>query len=244
MNRQQRRFQSRTKNLPREFIASLGEAGVQPVAVAAQAERPPETPNPTLAAAEPFSFPVEQKPVVEYGDNEPRPVVEAEIDELLEWGLPKYQEIYPRCTAESVRPMLIMACRGGRMRFMRTANAASLFVAETTPWEPQLFVYQVLVVTRIYAPKEAYRLIRSAQRWAESIGAVGFEFGRARCSANVRDDKEFLSRLSPIIPDHKNESWVKILRKPVEEPEELAPGARMAAMGMPQKVTDESIRTV
>jgi hypothetical protein len=228
MNRQQRRYQSRTKNLPREFIAGLGEAGRQPIATAAQTERPAETPNPILGASEPFSFPVEQKPVQEYGDNDPRPVVEAEIDELMEWGLPKYQEIYPRCTAESVRPMLIMACRGGRMRFLRTANGAALFIAETTPWEPQLYVYQVLVVTRIAVPREALRLWRAGERWAREIGAIAYEFGGA-----PEDVAERIGR------DKAVTRYIKVLTPPIEEPEELMPGARMAAIGMEQRMENE-----
>ena len=219
--------------LPKAFIASLGDAGIQPDISAAQSSRPPETPNSMLGASEPFSFPPERKPAPVYDDFDVRPVVEAEIDGLMEWALEKYQEIYPRCTYDSVRPMLLMACRGGRMRFLRTKDATSLFIAETTPWEPELFVYQVFVVARITgAPKEAYRLIRASRRWAESIGAVGFEFGRARCSVNLRDGADFLRRLSVIVPDQKNESWVKILRPVVEEPAEIQPGARMAAMGM------------
>jgi hypothetical protein len=225
----------RARALPKTFIDSLGEAGQQPQLHAAHAERPAETPNPVLNAFEPFAFPAEPKMAHEYGDGEPRPVVEAEIEELMLWGLPKYQEIYPRCTYDSIRPLLLLACRGGRARFLRTKDATSLFFAETTPAEPELFVYQYFVVSRVNTGngyKEAYRLIRASQRWAESVGAVGFEFGRARCSVNIRDSVDFLKRLSVIVPDQKNESWVKVLRKPVEEPAEIAPGARMAAMGM------------
>lgn len=207
----------------------------QPTISTVAPSRPIETPNPMLTASEPFSFAPPARPIETLGEGDPRPVVEAEIDELMAWGLPRYQEIYPRCTAESVRPMLILATRGGRTRFLRTKDAASLFIAEVTPWEPELFVYQIFVVARVNngtSSKEAYRLIRDSRRWAESIGAIGFEFGRARCSANLRDGADFLKRLSVIVPGQKNESWVKILRPPRIEPAEIAPGARMAAMGM------------
>src|SRR5215469_5569672 len=107
--------------------------------------RPEETPNPILEASEPFSFTLPERPHNYRDDLEPRPVVEAEIDELMSWGMPRYQEVYPRCIEESVRPMLIMGCRGGRMRFLRTVDACGLFIAEVTPWEPALFVYQVFV---------------------------------------------------------------------------------------------------
>jgi hypothetical protein len=217
----------RTKILP-----PMGE---QPKLEAAIANRPPETPNPILDHSEGFSFPPPPRPPRDYSEFEPWPVVEAEIEELLEWGLPKYQEIYPRCQYDGVKAFLILACRGGRMRFLRTNTATSLFVAERTPWEPDLFVYQVFVVARSStgdAYKEAYRLIRSSRRWAEDIGAVGFEFGKARCSTNLQNSADFLKRLSVIVPEHKTELWTKILRPPIEEPKEIAPGARMAAMGM------------
>ena len=105
-----------------------------------------------------------------YGDNDPRPVVECEIDELMEWGITKMREIYPRCTAKSVRPMLVRACRDKKMRFLRTENAAALFLVETTPWEPEPYSYQVLIVTRIVAPHEFMRLI--LEQWRSGRGTL------------------------------------------------------------------------
>ena len=221
------RIVGRARVLPKSFIDTLGEAGVQPAPEAAQQMRPIETPNPMLAASEPFSFPPPQRMVEEYGDLDVRPVVEAEIEGLMEWGLPKYQEIYPRCTYDSIKPMLIMGCRGGRMRFLRTANAVGLFIAETTPWEPELYVWQVLVASRMQAPREVHRLLRAGKRWAEQIGAVGFEFGSA-----VRETTDRMR------PDSQVVRYIKILRKPVVEPAEIAPGARMAAMGMVRETAE------
>lgn len=200
---------------------------------AAKSNPPPVTRNPILEASEPFAFPTPTKPEPQIGPHEPRMVVEAEIDELMEWGLPLYQEIYPRCTEESVRPMLILATRGGRMRFLRTKEACSLFVVERTAWEPLLFAYQVFVVARFTtgaSDRGAYRLVRASKQWAEEIGAVGFEFGKARCSVNLQNSNEFLRHLSVIVPEQKNESWVKLLNQPVAE--DVGAGARMRAMEM------------
>lgn len=199
--------------------------GEQPELQAGIADRPPETPNPMLAASEPFSFDPPPRPNNFNDGLTPWPVVEADIEELLEWGLPRYQEIYPRCTYDSVKPMLIVATRGGRMRFLRTKNGASLFIAETTPWEPELYVYQVFVITRITAPKEAYRLVRESWRWAHEIGAVAFEFGRATQEA----EKLMMDRIRP---EGQAVRYVKALRPPVVVSDHTVPGARMIAMGM------------
>lgn len=211
----------RTVRLPKEFIDQLGEAGKQPPQVAAHQERPAETPNPMLVASEPFAFPPEPRRGHEYSEFDPRPVVEAEIEGLMEWGLPKYQETWPRCTYDSVKPMLIMACRGGRMRFLQTDNVVALFIAETTPWEPELYVWTVLVASRIDAAREVHRLLRAGKRWAEEIGAVGFEFGTAA--------RETMDRMRP---DSQVVRYIKTLRKPAAVSAVIAPGARMAAMGM------------
>lgn len=215
----------------------LPPMGEQPkIKGATPAERPAETPNLMLATGgEPFSFPLPPRPHNYDPALEPRLVVEAEIEELMEWGLPRYQEVYPRCTYDSIRPWLGLACRGGRLRFVRTDNAVGLFVAETTPEEPLLFVYQWIVVRRSSTgdqSKEAYRIIRAGERWGISIGAIGFQFGRGRCCLSLRDDKDFLRRLSRIVPDNVTELYTKVLRKPVDE--DTAPGARMRAMGIPQ----------
>jgi hypothetical protein len=174
--------------------------GKQPVLIAGVMERPAETPNPMHGATEPFSFPTARSlmPAPVYESTVPRRVVEAEIDDLLEWGMPRFLHRYPRCTAESVRPLLMVATRGGRYNFLRTASACALFVAETTPWEPLLSVFDVFVVSRPArgpggrvvdegagspawqaAKLEVPNLYKAGLAWARDIGAVTYHYGQS-----------------------------------------------------------------
>ena len=172
-------------------IPLMGEP--QPVLVAGHIERPSETPNPMDNAREPFSFPTgraRQAPT--YESTTPRRVVEAEIDELLEWGLPRFQIRYPRCTVDSVKPMLVMALYSNKFCFLRTSAACGLFIAEVTPWEPELTVQDVFVVGRprhkgeednaeppaLYRARvEAINICKAALRWSIDVGAVAFHYG-------------------------------------------------------------------
>lgn len=165
----------------------LPRMGEQPVLEAGRQERPTETPNPILASVEPFSFPTARDlmPARTHDSVIPRRVVEAEIDEILEWGLPRFLDRFPRCTPESVRPMLLVGVRGGRFNFVRTGNACGLFCAEVTPWEPLLTVYEVFVVSKGpgvrdgagVGPLEVPNIYRAGALWANEIGACGYRYG-------------------------------------------------------------------
>lgn len=124
----------------------------------------------------------------------PRRVTEADIADILSWGVPRFQRRYPRCTEESVRPMLLMALRSSQFCFLCTDMAAGLFVAERTPWEPELTVQDVFIVAKARQKVEegvsqteapdlyhgrahAANILRVAFRWAVDVGAVAFHYG-------------------------------------------------------------------
>lgn len=159
--------------LPRRKRAkTIRQMGHMPEVTAGEIQRIEQT-EPNLRSAEPFSFP---RAVMVKEVQALRRVVEAELEELLDWGVPKFQVRFPRCSRESVMPMLRMATRGGKMYFVRTDNACALFVAEVTPWEPLLFVYEVFVVSRIVAPWEERKLRQAGRDWAKDIKACEFRF--------------------------------------------------------------------
>lgn len=163
--------------LERKKAVVLPPMGDQPEIKAAVASRPPETPNPYANAFEPIVAPQRVIPAKFYGEKEVRRVVEAEIDELMSWGMIRFRVRYPRCQPENVRPMLQLATRGGRMAFLRTDNACGMFYAEITPWEPELVVHEVFVVSRKVVPREVLNLYKAGREWAREIGAVEYEFG-------------------------------------------------------------------
>lgn len=98
------------------------------------------------------------------------------------------------------------------MRFLRTENAAALFLVETTPWEPEPYCYQVLIVSRVVAPREFMRLMLAMEAWAEEIGAIGFEYGGI-------PGQDWDAAASRIGYDVKNTRYIKTLRNPAEERE-------------------------
>lgn len=162
------------ERLPRPKRAkTIRIMGKMPEVVGGEIQRIAQT-EPSTRSPEPFSFPraTMVKPIADV-----RRVNEAELDEMLEWGVPKFQQRFPRCSRESVRPLLQTATRGGKLYFVRTDNACALFVAEVTPWEPLLFVYEVFVVSRIVAPWEVRKLYYAGRDWAKDISACGFNYG-------------------------------------------------------------------
>lgn len=157
----------------RRRAKTIRRMGEMPELHAGEIQRVEQT-EPNLRSADPFSFGRIEliKPVETV-----RRVNEAELDELLDWGLERFQQRYPRCSRESVLPMLRAATRGGKMYFCRTDDVCGLFFAEVSPWEPMLFVYEVFVVSRVVAAWQVKKIYQAGRDWAKSIGACGYRFG-------------------------------------------------------------------
>lgn len=143
----------------------------------------PERPEMTADAPnvmDPVTISLERPPIKpDYSARTVRRVVPAEIDGILEWAVPRFQQRFPRCTPQSVWATLNLGCQGGNMLFVRTDSAVGLFIAERTPWEPELAVYDVFVCKKRDAQNEDERdaIYRAGLRWAEEIGAVSYQFG-------------------------------------------------------------------
>lgn len=190
-------FTSRARTIP--------IMGKQPKLSAGAIERPIETPNLTRGSAEPFSFPTARSLMAPqtYDSVIPRRVVEAELDELLQWAMPRLLQRWPRCTPESVRPMLLIATRGGRYCFLRTSVACALFVADRTWCEPDLVVESKFIISKpssgmggtgrtrdgaevgdLGTAPAHYRavklelpnLYKAGKKWAEDVGAVSYTY--------------------------------------------------------------------
>lgn len=170
-------------------------------------ERPPMIDNPLLVGMEPATIPTERAPAKrDFARSTVRRVVPAEIDELIGWGLPRFQQRFPRCTAQSIWPTLNLATQGGMMLFVRTESVCGLFVAERTPWEPDLAVYDVFVVKRREAADdERDAIYRAGLDWACEIDAVSYQYG-ASTGANL--DKV----ASTIGYNYRATGYIKVLR--------------------------------
>lgn len=106
----------------------------------------------------------------------PRQVTPGEVDELLTWGLPHFAVCFPDATRDNIRPMLMLACNGGKVRFVRTKHAVGLFALEATPWNPLGTVHKVFVVARQHAPAEVLAMYEEGLRWAAACGAKWYHF--------------------------------------------------------------------
>jgi hypothetical protein len=149
-----------------------------------------------------------QRPLLkpDYAPSTVRRVVPAEIDWIIEWGLPRFQKTYPRCTPQSIWGLLNQACQGGPFLFVRTDSACGLFYAERTPFEPELSVRDAFVVKRREgADSERDAIYRAGLRWAEEIGAVTYQYGS---STGVKLDKvaEVIGYDIPVY------AYIKVLR--------------------------------
>lgn len=151
-------------------------------------ERPEMVDNPQFNGFDPATIDVQRPPArPDYAPSTVRRVVPAEIDWLIEWGLPRFQKMYPRCTPQSIYALLNLACQGGQFLFVRTDSACGLFFAERTPFEPELVVRDAFVVKRREAADaERDAIYRAGLRWAEEIGAVNYRYGS---STGVKLDK-------------------------------------------------------
>jgi hypothetical protein len=166
--------------LARADPRAIPKMGEQPRLPKPKLEHPEMTDNPMHAGLEPVTIEPYRQPIKpDYARTAVRRVVPAEIDGLIAWGLPRFQKRFPRCTAQSIWGTLNLACQGGQMYFVRTESACGLFVAERTPWEPELAVYDVFVVKKrdLATDDERDAIYRAGLRWAEEIGAVTYQFG-------------------------------------------------------------------
>jgi hypothetical protein len=194
----------------------------QPVLQAGTIERPPVTPNPILEHQEPTSFPRERMPPPTYDSITPRLVTEADIDELLAWGLPRFQRRYPRATPEMIRPVLIAGTRGGRFRYLRTSVAQGMFEAVRTPWEPEIAVVDVFVVGRARQrenltdddkvlwkaqEQEVPNIIVAAYHWATDIGAVSFQVAQST-GINYQRVIEQVQKRIAVDADIQAQAWI------------------------------------
>jgi hypothetical protein len=166
-------------------IPRMGETPKLPKIVL---ERPEMTDNPQGNVLDPQTINIERPPIKrDYAPTTVRRVVPAEIDWILEWGIPRFQHRYPRCTPQAWYGELQLACNGGSFYFVRTDSACGLFVAIRTPEEPEITVLDRFVVKRREAADgEALSIYRSALEWAKSIGAVAYTFSS---STGVKLDK-------------------------------------------------------
>lgn len=103
---------------------------------------------------------------------------EADVQGIVSWALPKFQNRYPRATEDSVLPFLRNATRARHLRFFVSDNGASLWNASRTPWEPELTVSDVFVVVKEpnFAAVHAMRHYLAGLAWAQEVGAVEFFF--------------------------------------------------------------------
>jgi hypothetical protein len=194
----------------------------QPALTAGTIERPPVTPNPILEREDPTSFPRERMPEPLYDSITPRIVTEADIDELLTWGLPRFRRRYPRATPELIRPVLFAGTRGGRFRYLRTSVAQGLFEAIRTPWEPEIAVVDVFVVGRARQrdnltdedkvlwkaqEQEVPNIIVAAYLWAMDIKAVSFQVAQST-GINYQRVIEQVQKRIGVAPDIRAEAWI------------------------------------
>ena len=170
----------RTTNTPGFVAPPLDHAPAQPDPV----ER--TQPNPRLVEPPPagqFALrPVENFALVT-DPKMPRAVTEADLDELLTWGLPLFQSHYPGATAERMLPLLRRACAGYPYRALRTDAAFGVFMIDAKVWHTAPIVFSLFIGWQEDAPLQAVRICRSAMEWAKSIKASHFEL--IECFGNL-----------------------------------------------------------
>jgi len=112
-----------------------------------------------------------------------RTVTENDIEEFLEWGVPRFAEDYPDCTREAMLPFIRMVIQSNAYKALRTDNCFGLFTFARLPWEPRGMVTDVAVVSRKedhpnqHKGVELTRVCRAALEWAISHGASSFHLG-------------------------------------------------------------------
>jgi hypothetical protein len=182
--------------------------GGQPVIKPLVTERPEMVDNPVHAGFEPVTIETQRRPLKpDYARTTVRRVVHAELDELIEWGLPRFQKRFPRCTGQALWPMLAEATKGGTAFFVRTDSVCALFIAIRTPEEPELAVRDVFVVKKRdgMADDERDAIYRAGLAWAKQIDAVSYTYGSST-GAKLDDVEKVIGH------DIKNISYTVILR--------------------------------
>lgn len=110
----------------------------------------------------------------------PRRVIEADLEEMCSWGIPRFLQRFPRLNRDGMLAFLRNAMGAPTVFFVRTPNANGLACATVTPWEPLPTVYETWVVSRETTVKtgiEVLSIYRAMADWAKQIGAVEFRFG-------------------------------------------------------------------
>ncbi len=112
-----------------------------------------------------------------------RTVTENDIEEFLEWGVPRFAEEYPDCTREAMLPFIRMVICSNAYKAVRTDNCFGLFTFARLPWIPRGIVSDVAVVSRKedhpnqHKGVEITRVCRAALEWAMSLNAAQFYLG-------------------------------------------------------------------
>lgn len=147
MSIKHRAYKRRTPPAPQSRAKTIPIMGKQPKLTAGELSRPEMHDRPATYSSEPTTLPDPRAKMNEtsYDSTVPRRVVEAEIDELLAWAMPRFHHRWPRCTEQSVRPFLIMATRSGRYCFLRTSLCMALFESATDWTEPERVVRTIFV---------------------------------------------------------------------------------------------------
>jgi hypothetical protein len=112
-----------------------------------------------------------------------RTVTENDIEEFLEWGVPRFAERHPDCTREAMLPFIRMVISSPAYKAVRTDNCFGLFNFSRLPWEPRGIVCDVAVVSRKedhpnqHKGVELTRVCREALEWSVKLGAATFHLG-------------------------------------------------------------------
>jgi hypothetical protein len=112
-----------------------------------------------------------------------RTVNENDVEEFLEWGVPRFAEQYPDCTREAMLPFIRMAIQANTYKAVRTDNCFGLFNFTRLPWLPRGMVCDVAVVARKedhpnqHKGVELIRVCRAGLEWATHLGASRFYLG-------------------------------------------------------------------
>jgi hypothetical protein len=113
-----------------------------------------------------------------------RAIGEADIEELLEWGVPAYQARGHKVTAEAILPLCRVAIGGFPFRALRTDYAFGVFAADKKPWEVTPAVVDLFLAWRdAEFVHQAVQICRSARQWAKSVGA--YEFRLVECDESM-----------------------------------------------------------
>ena len=146
-------------------------------------------PNPRLVEPPPAGAyalrPVEQFQLASASPDAPRAVIEADLPELFEWGIPMYAARHPAVSLESMFPLVRRAIQGSPYRALRTPSAFGIFMADHKPWMLAPVVFDICIAWRDPDDvHEAVKICRAAREWAKSIKAAEFQI--IECDGDLR----------------------------------------------------------